>query len=86
MLGTLPPLCVVTITLAVPALPPGVVAVMLVELVTLKLEATTPPKVTEVVPVKLVPVIVMTVPPARGPVDGEILVMVGSGAGDALYS
>lgn len=35
------------------------------------------PNVTNVVPFKLVPVIVTVVPPAIGPLTGEILVIVG---------
>ena len=37
-----------------------------------------PPNVTEVVPVKFVPVIVTVVDPAVGPIAGEILVIVGT--------
>ena len=46
------PLGVVTSTLAVPALPAGVVAVIEVELTTVKLGTVAPPIVTEVAPVK----------------------------------
>jgi hypothetical protein len=40
--------------------------------------AAMPSKVTAVVPVKFVPVIVTLVPPATGPVDGAMLVNVGT--------
>ena len=70
---------VVTKTLAVPAVPTGVVAVMVVSLTKVKVAAT-PPIVTAVAPVKLAPVIVMLVPPATGPLVGEILVTVGTAA------
>ena len=69
---------VVTKTLAVPAVPAGVVTVMLVELTTTRLVAAVPPMVTAVAPVKSVPVMVMLVPPATGPLVGEILVTVGA--------
>ena len=77
------PPTVVTNTLAAPAVPAGVVAVILVELTTVTLVAATPPMVTPVAPVKSVPVMVMTVPPAPDPVEGETLVTVG--AGGILY-
>ena len=71
---------VVTTTLAVPAVPAGVVTVMEVALFTTRLVAVVPPMVTPVAPVKLVPVMVMLVPPATGPLVGEILVTVGTPA------
>ena len=74
-----PPSVVVTSTLASPAVPGGVVAVILVELTTLTLVAGTPLMVTAVAPVKLIPVMVMVVPPATGPIVGEILVRSGTG-------
>lgn len=73
------PVGVVTTTLAEPALPAGVVAVMLVALTTVKDVAAAPPIVTPVAPVKLVPVIVTLVPPPVGPLDGLIDVTVGAG-------
>ena len=72
------PLGVVTKTLAAPAAWAGVVAVMVVELTKAKVAALTPPMVTPVAPVKSVPVMVMTVPPAVEPLVGEILVTVGA--------
>ena len=48
-------------------MPAGVVAVIVVSLTTLIDVAETPPKVTCVGPVKKLPVIVTTVPPATGP-------------------
>jgi hypothetical protein len=61
-----------------PAEPAGVVAVICVELSTVKLAAAVPPKVTEVAPVRLVPVMVTLVPPAVGPLLGDTLVTVGA--------
>ena len=45
---------------------------------TLTLVAAVPPMVTPVVPVKLVPVMVILVLPAVGPLEGEMLVTVGA--------
>ena len=70
---------VVTSTDAVPAVPVGTVALIEVELTTLKLVAAAPPMVTALAPVKFVPVMVIAVPPSVVPVDGETLVMVGAG-------
>ena len=78
MFAALVPAGVVTKTLAVPANPAGVVAVIVVELATVKLVAAVPPMVTAVAPVKPVPVMVMLVPPATEPLVGEILVTVGA--------
>jgi len=61
---------VVTSTLAVPKLPAGVVAVIEVELTTAKLGTVAPPIVTEVAPVKKIPVRVTDCPPASGPDGG----------------
>ena len=69
---------VVTNTLAVPALPAGVVAVIEVGLTTLRAVAATPPIVTAVAPVKPVPVIVTDCPPTSGPDDGLMAVTVGA--------
>jgi len=55
----------------------GLVATMLLSLTTEKLAAT-PPKVTEVVPVRFWPVIVTRVPPAGEPDEGLILVIMGA--------
>ena len=52
---------------------------MLVDETTTTLVAATPPIVTLVAPVKLVPVIVIGVPPAVGPVAGETDEIVGGG-------
>jgi hypothetical protein len=60
-----------------PAVPAGVVAAIWVSSVTVKLVAAVPPMVTAVAPVKLVPVMVMLVPPAVGPDEGETVLMVG---------
>ncbi len=40
--------------------------------------AATPPIVTDVAPLRFVPVMVVVCPPARGPVLGAILVIVGA--------
>ena len=66
-------------TLAVPAVPAGVVAVIEVALTTETFVAAVPPIVTPVAPVKLAPVIVTLVPPRVVPVLGEMLVTVGAG-------
>ena len=72
---------VVTATLCAPTVPAGVTAVMLVDETTATLVAATPPTVTLVAPVKLVPVIVIAVPPAVDPDVGVIDVIVGCGSG-----
>jgi len=69
---------VVTTMVFAPADPAGVTAVMEVALTTFTLVAATPPTVTLLAPVKLVPVMVIAVPPAIGPDDGLTLAMVGA--------
>ena len=71
---------VVTNTLAVPALPAGVVAVSEVELTMVTAVAAMPPIVTAVAPVKSVPVMATDCPPASGPDDGLMDVTVGAAA------
>ena len=71
---------VVTSTLAVPAAFAGVVAVIVVPLVTVTLVAASAPIVTAVAPVNPVPVIVTAWLPATGPLVGLILVTVGTAA------
>lgn len=71
---------VVTSTLAVPAVPAGVVQVADVA-EAMKLVQAAPPTVMAVAPVKSVPVIVMAVPPAVEPVLGFTAVTVGAGTG-----
>ncbi len=61
-----------------PAAPAGVTAVMEVALTTFTPVAATPPTVTLLAPVKLVPVMVIAVPPAIGPDDGLTLEIVGA--------
>ncbi len=61
-----------------PAAPAGVSAVIEVASTTTTLVAATPPIVTLLAPVKLVPVMVIVVPPAIGPDDGLTLVIVGA--------
>ena len=58
-------------------LPAGVVNVIEVDELTVKLVTFTPLIVTEVAPVKFVPVTFTVVPPASGPADGETKVIVG---------
>ena len=70
------PPTVVTATLCAPAVPAGVFAVIEVAVAT-TLVAAVPPIFT-VAPIKLVPVIVIDVPPAIGPEIGETAVIVGS--------
>jgi len=77
-LAELVPADVVTKTLALPTVPAGVVAVIVVSLTTTKL-AVAPPMVTAVAPVKLVPVMVTVVPPDAGPLVAVTLVTVGAG-------
>jgi hypothetical protein len=69
----------VTTTLAVPAAPAGVVALMVVGFTTEKVVAAAPPKVTLLAPVKFVPVMVTLFPPATGPELGLTEVTVGNG-------
>ena len=78
LLVAVPP-AVVTATLCAPAVPVGVTAVMLVALTTTTLIAALPPTVTLVAPVKLVPVMVIEVPPNVVPEVGLTLVIVGNG-------
>jgi hypothetical protein len=67
-------------TVFAPAVPAGVTAVSVVALTTDTLVAAAPPIVTEVVPVRFVPVIVIAVPPAVGPWFGLTDEIVGGGA------
>ena len=73
------PLCplLVTVTVTAPALPAGVVAVMLVLLTTVTFVAAAVPKVTVAPAAKFVPVMVTPVPPAVEPLFGLTLVTVG---------
>ena len=73
----------VTSTLAVPAVPAGVVAVIDESLTTTTLVAATPPTLTAVAPVKPVPLKLIVVPPAGGPVGGLMAVTVGAATGAA---
>ena len=74
------PPAVVTATLFAPAVPVGVIAVMVVVEVTLSAVAAKPPTVTLVVPAtKFVPVIVIDVPPRVEPLVGVTDVIVGAG-------
>ena len=70
----------VTTTLLAPAAPDGVVAVMLAALTTVTFVAAVPPTVTVAPVTKPVPAMVTLVPPAMGPLPGEIDVTDGGGA------
>ena len=65
------PYGVVSETFAAPAAPDGVTAVTVAALTTTTEVAALPPTVTELVPVRFVPVIVIAVPPVVGPTFGE---------------
>ena len=70
------PLCppeLVTVTVTAPALPAGVVAVIVVLFTTTTLVAAALPKVTVAPAEKFVPVIVTAVPPVAGPMFGDTL-------------
>ena len=71
------PYGVVSETFAAPAAPDGVTAVTVVALTTTTDVAASPPTLTELVPVRFVPVIVIAVPPVVGPTFGEIDEIVG---------
>jgi hypothetical protein len=73
----------VTVTVAAPALPAGVVAVMLVLFDTTTLVAAALPNVTVAPETKFVPVIVTAVPPPVAPLLGDTLVIVGAGVDTA---
>jgi hypothetical protein len=68
---------VVTIMPTAPALRAGVIQVIVVLFTTLREVAAKPSNVTDVAPVKFVPVIVTFVPPAVLPVNCEMLVIFG---------
>ena len=78
MFALLVPLGVVTSTLTVPALPAGVVAVMVVAFTTVTAVAAVPSIVTAVAPTNPVPVMVTDCRPASGPDDGLRDVTVGT--------
>ena len=73
------PLCPLTMTVTVtaPALPTGVVAVIVVLFTTTTLVAAVPPNVTVAPVTKFVPVIVTAVPPPVDPLFGLTLLTVG---------
>ena len=72
------PPAVVTRTLTVPAVPAGVVQVAVVLLTMTADVQATPPTVMPVAPVRLVPVMVILVPPAVDPLAGDTAVTVGA--------
>jgi hypothetical protein len=65
---------------AIPAVPGGATAIIVLGDKTVKVVAGIPANVTAVVPLKFEPVIVTGVPPATGPDAGESLVTMGVGA------
>ena len=73
----------ITVTVTAPALPAGAVAVIDVGLLKVKLVAAVAPKLTAVTPSKLVPVIVVAVPPATWPTFGVMLLIVATPYGVA---
>ena len=70
-----PPVVTIMPTAPAPALRSRVIQVIVVLLTTLREVAAKPPNVTDVAPVKFVPVIVTFVPPSVLPDDGEMSVM-----------
>jgi hypothetical protein len=72
-----PPVVTTMPTAPVPAVRSRVIQVIVVLFTTLIAVAAKPPNVTEVAPVKFVPVIVTVVPPSVLPDDGEMSVMLG---------
>ena len=70
----------VTVILTVPAEPAGEVALREVALFTVNVVACELPNITAVAPVNDVPVITTDVPPAIGPLVGEMLDIVGAAA------
>ena len=75
-----------TDTVFAPIVPAGVTVVTVVELTTLTEVAATPSIVTELVPVKFVPVIVIAVPPVVGPVFGATDEIVGAATADGDFT
>ncbi len=75
--ASLGPPPVMTIMPTAPALRAGVIQVIVVLFTMLRDVADNTPNVTDVAPVKFVPVIVTLVPPAMPPDDGEMPVMLG---------
>jgi hypothetical protein len=71
-----PPKVVVTETATAPAVPEGSFTVSLVGVLVV-IVAVLVPNLTEVAVVKLEPVIVIVVPPASGPLEGETVVIAG---------
>ena len=70
---------VVTVMSTVPAVPAGLVALILVAELTVKLEAALLPKSTAVAPLRLVPLMVTTVPPVLVPEFGLMPLTTGAG-------
>jgi hypothetical protein len=70
---------VVTVMSTVPAVPAGLVALIWLAELTVKLEAALLPKSTAVAPLRLVPVMVTTVPPMLVPEVGLMPVTTGAG-------
>ena len=79
------PVVFVTTTSTVPAACAGVFAVIVVLLLTITPVAEAPPTVTVAPKAKLVPVIVICVPPAVGPEVGNTVDTVGAGVPACVY-
>jgi hypothetical protein len=73
----LSPLLLVTVTVTAPALPAGVVAVIVVLFTTVTLVAGALPNVTVAPAAKFVPLIVTAAPPTNAPLCGDTLLTVG---------
>lgn len=71
------PLAVVTVTVAVPTVPAGVIAVKVAGLTTTTAVAGVSPTITDSTPVRFSPEIVMDVPPTLGPEFGVTDEMIG---------
>ena len=72
-----PPPVVIIMSTSPAVMLEGVLQVIVVLLTTTIVVATFPPNVTDLAPIKFVPVIVTIFPPALVPDDGEILVITG---------
>jgi hypothetical protein len=73
-----------TVTSTVPAVPAGLVALQVVVVQVTDVPATEPNSTVVPVAAKPVPIMLTTVPPARGPESGLILVTVGAVTADAV--
>ena len=81
VIGDEPPGVVTRMSTVLPVTPAGAVARIEVSLRTVKVVAIVPPNLTATAPVKLLPVMVTTVPPLCEPADGLRAVTIGAGYG-----